>query len=144
MRVVLDTNVVTSALLWRGTPYRLFQAIRQAPSIQLYASAALLEELADVLSRPSLAGRLTLIGCTAGDVLLDYISVVQIVEAPPLIRPVCRDPDDDAVLALGLAAQAELIVSGDKDLLVLGQHEGVPILAARASIAALEARFEQP
>jgi predicted nucleic acid-binding protein len=46
------------------------------------------------------------------------------------------------VLALGIAAQAELIVSGDKDLLVLGQYEGIAIVTARASIGALEARFE--
>jgi uncharacterized protein len=144
MRVVLDTNIVTSALLWRGTPYQLLLAIRQAPSIQLYTSAVLLEELAEVLSQPSLAGRLAVIGRSAEDVLLDYISVVQIVEAQPLAQPVCRDPDDDAVLALGLAAQAELIVSGDKDLLVLGQHEGIPIVTARAAIGALDARFKQP
>ncbi len=144
MRVVLDTNIVMSALLWRGIPYQLLQAIRQATSIQLYASAVLLEELADVLSRPSLAGRLAVIGRSAEEVLLDYISVVQIVEAPALAQPVCRDPDDDAVLALGIAAQAELIVSGDKDLLVLGQYARIPIVTARAAIEALEARFKQP
>jgi len=48
MRIVLDTNVVMSALLWRGTPYRLLAAIRQRPSAQLFSSTALLEELADV------------------------------------------------------------------------------------------------
>lgn len=143
MRVVLDTNVVTSALLWRGIPYQLLQAIRQAPSIQLYCCAALLEELADVLSRPSLAGRLALIRQSANAVLQDYVSVVEIVEAQPLAQPVCRDPDDDAVLALGLAAQAEIIVSGGKDLLVLGQYEGIPVVTARAAVEALEARFKQ-
>jgi uncharacterized protein len=144
MRVVLDTNVVTSALLWRGASYQLLQAIRQAPSIQLYTSAELLEELADVLSRPSLAGRLAVIGRSADDVLLDYITAVTVVDAPPLAQPVCRDPDDDAVLALGIAAQAELIVSGDKNLLVLVQHEGMPVVTARTAIEALEARFKQP
>jgi uncharacterized protein len=72
----------------------------------------------------SIAGRLAVIGRSAEDVLPDYISVVQILDAPSLAQPVCRDPDDDAVLALGVAAQAELIVSGDKDFLVLGQYEG--------------------
>ncbi len=52
MRLVLDTNVVLSALLWRGTPYRLLDALRQsAPTVQLYSSMPLLEELADVLGR---------------------------------------------------------------------------------------------
>lgn len=59
MRIVLDTNVVLSALLWRGTPYRLLDAIRLRGEIRLITSPALLSELADVLSRASLAQRLT-------------------------------------------------------------------------------------
>ena len=47
---------------------------------------------------------------------------------PALAKPVCRDPDDDAVLALAIAAQADLIVSGDDDLLSLTHFEGIPIL----------------
>ncbi len=43
MRIVLDTNVVMSALLWRGNPYQLLQAIRQRSNLQMYSSAALLE-----------------------------------------------------------------------------------------------------
>lgn len=61
VRVVLDTNVVMSALLWRGTPPQLLEAIRQRPSAQLCSSAALLEELADVLTRPSVTRRLAVI-----------------------------------------------------------------------------------
>lgn len=60
MRLVLDTNVVLSALLWRGTPYRLLEAIRQQPRRQIYSSTTLLEELADVLTRPSATWRLAL------------------------------------------------------------------------------------
>lgn len=139
MRIVLDTNVVTSALLWHGVPYQLLQVVRQRANLQLYSSAALLEELADVLTRPSLRKQLAVIGMQAGDVLLDYASAVEIVMAEPLRVPVCRDPDDDDVLALALAAQADLIVSGDQDLLVLGQFDGIPILAVRAALEQLAA-----
>lgn len=139
MRLVLDTNVVTSALLWRGVPYQLFQAIRQRPNLQLYCSAALLEELADVLMRSSLIKQLATIDKQAADVLLDYTSAVEIVRAAPLPQPVCRDPDDDDVLALALAAQADLIVSGDQDLLVLGQFEAIPIVTARQALERLAA-----
>lgn len=134
MRLVLDTNAVISALLWRGTPYQLLQAIRQRPNLQLY-SATLLEELANVLTRPSLHKGLAAIGKQAGDVLQDYGAAVQIVAAAPLAQPVCRDPDDDAVLALALAAQVDLIVSGDQDLLVLRQFEGAPIVSVREALA---------
>ena len=139
MRIVLDTNVVTSALLWRGIPYQLLQTLRLRSNLQLYSSAALLQELADVLTRQSLAKQLASINKQTGDVLLDYTSAVQIIEAAPLARPVCRDPDDDAVLALAVAAQADLIVSGDQDLLVIGQFEDIPIVTARVALERLAA-----
>jgi predicted nucleic acid-binding protein len=47
VRFVLDTNVVISALLWRGTPYRLLEAIRRHEGLTLYSSPVLLEELTD-------------------------------------------------------------------------------------------------
>ena len=54
--------------------------------------------------------------------------MAEVIEPPPLAQPVCRDPDDDELLALALAAQVDLIVSGDDDLLVLQAIEGIPIL----------------
>ncbi len=53
MRIVLDTNVVLSALLWRGTPYLLLEAARQRRQIEFFTSNLLLEELAEVLRRPT-------------------------------------------------------------------------------------------
>ena len=97
----------------------------------------LLEELADVLTRPSATKRLALIDKQAREVLLDYIAAVQVIDAAPLPQPVCRDPDDDVVLALALAASADLIVSGDNDLLVLDQFEGVPIVNAAQALLRL-------
>lgn len=127
MRIILDTNVVMSALLWRGTPHQLLVRLRQREEVQLYSSAALLEELADVMTRPSATKRLAINNQQAHAVLLDYVAAVEIMDAPPLPQPVCRDPDDDAVLALALAAAADLVVSGDQDLLMLQTFEGIPI-----------------
>lgn len=56
------------------------------------------------------------------------------VAAPPLPQPVCRDPDDDAVLTCALAAQVELIVSGDNDLLVLEQFQGIRIVTPAQAV----------
>jgi len=56
------------------------------------------------------------------------------VVAPPLPQPVCRDPDDDAVLACALAAQADLIVSGDADLLVLKQFQNIRIITPAEAV----------
>lgn len=76
MRIVLDTSVVLSALLWRGTPYHLLSAISQRPELRIYSSTALPEKLADLLARPTANRRLTLIGRSAGAVLADYVEAI--------------------------------------------------------------------
>lgn len=138
MRIVLDTNVVMSALLWRGPPYRLLDAIRQRPRLQLYSSPVLLEELAEVLTRPSATKQLNAIGKAARDVLPDYILAIELVEPVELPR-VVRDPDDDHVLACALAARADLIVTGDNDLLDLNTYQDIPIITAAEALRRIEA-----
>jgi putative PIN family toxin of toxin-antitoxin system len=134
VRIVLDTNVVMSALLWRGPPYRLLQTIRQQPSRQIYSSPVLLEELTDVITRPGFSERLSRIGKSAREVLADYLEILELVE-PIEIPRIVRDPDDDHVLACALAAKAELIVSGDKDLLDLNSFESIPIVTPADALA---------
>jgi len=135
VRIVLDTNVVLSALLWRGTPHHLLAAIAQRPSIQLYSSTALLEELADVLTRPSATKRLALIHKTAREVLADYIDAIELVEPVSVPRVVSGDVADDQVIAAAVAARADLLVSGDrKHLLPLGRHEGIDIIDAAEAV----------
>ncbi len=60
--------------------------------------------------------------------------LAEVVEPPPLPEPACRDPDDDEVLALAVAARAELIVSGDSDLLTLKSFQGVPIVSPAEAV----------
>jgi putative PIN family toxin of toxin-antitoxin system len=139
VRIVLDTNVVMSALLWRGTPYRLLDAIQQRSSTQLYSSAALLEELADVLTRPSATKRLALIEKTAATVLADYVEVIELVTPTTVPRVVPGDIDDDQVIAAAVAAKANLIVSGDrKHLLPLGSHAGITIVDVAEALRIIE------
>jgi putative PIN family toxin of toxin-antitoxin system len=58
------------------------------------------------------------------------------VEAEALAEPVCRDPDDDMVLATAIAGEADVMVTGDEDLLVLGSHAGISILSPRQFLMA--------
>jgi predicted nucleic acid-binding protein len=60
-----------------------------------------------------------------------------VIDPSPLHQSVCRDPDDDEVLALAVAAQVDLIISGDDDLLSLGSFAGVPIVDAAAALKAI-------
>jgi putative PIN family toxin of toxin-antitoxin system len=137
LRIVLDTNVVLSALLWRGTPYRLLQTIRQSEDIKLFSSATLLEELADVLTRPGPAGRLALIKSTHRQVLADYIEVADLVTPRTTPRTVPDDPDDDHVIAAAIAASADIIASGDRHLLSLGTHRTIQILRPAEVLAVI-------
>ena len=89
-RLVLDTNIVLSGLLWRGPPYSLPTHIGQNPGIQMFSSQCLSDELADVLIRPSPAKRLELINKTALEGLTDNLSAVTVLQPQPLARPVSR------------------------------------------------------
>jgi putative PIN family toxin of toxin-antitoxin system len=129
MRVVADTNVVVSGLLWRGNPRRVLDAARDG-IVELFTSIALLEELEDVLSREKFAPRLNAAKVTARELVLGYAALATVVEAPHIEPVILADPDDDAVLACALAAQCEVITSGDSHLLDLKQYKEVWILTA--------------
>lgn len=137
MRIVADTNVVVSALLWSGPPREILTAAREQV-IALYTSAPLIAELEDVLGRPKLAQRLAAIGRTPADLLDRYMALVRFVTPVPLSTVISRDPDDDQVLATAVAAHAVLIVSGDRDLLDLGRYQEMPIVDAVAAMERIE------
>lgn len=134
MRVVLDTNVTISGLLWHGAPRQVIEAARNAV-IELFTSPELLDELDDVLRRPKLASRLAQVGKTPANLIDEYLALITVVPAPPLSSAISADPDDDAVLACARSVQAAVIVSGDDDLLWLNKFEGIPILTAPKLLA---------
>jgi putative PIN family toxin of toxin-antitoxin system len=129
MRVVADTNIVVSGLLWRGNPRRVLDAARDG-IIELFSSPALLEELDDVLSRKKFATRLKAAGVTVSELVLGYSALTTVIEAEAIEPVILADPDDDAVMACALAAQSEVITSGDNHLLALKEHQEIRILTA--------------
>lgn len=133
MRVVLDTNVVISALIWGGTPYKLLQAATNG-DIELFTSPALMTELRGVLAREHLASRLRVQASLVAQAIALYGE--RAVSVSPLSTPraVPSDPDDDQVIAVALAARADLIVSGDADRLTLGSYAGIGILSAAQAV----------
>jgi putative PIN family toxin of toxin-antitoxin system len=136
--VVLDTNITVSGLLWRGAPRQVIAAARDA-RIELWSSVELLDELEEVLQRLKFAARLAQIGKTPAELVDAYLALAVIIATTPLADPVSADPDDDAVRACALAAQAEAIISGDDDVLTLHMFQTIPILTASAFLARLAA-----
>jgi uncharacterized protein len=84
--------------------------------------------LTDVIGRATFDAILVRSKTTRERSLAEVRQLAEVVEPPPLPAPVCRDPDDDEVLALALAAKIDLIVSGNNDLLGLQVFEGILIL----------------
>lgn len=136
MRIVADTNTVASGLIWQGPPRQIINAAR-AGTITLHTSITLLAELAEIIGRGKFIRPILRAGLSAAAIVEDYQRLAVLVEPQPLPAPVSRDPDDDHVLACALAAQVALIVSGDKDLLVLGTFNNIPILPAAQALATL-------
>lgn len=136
MRVVLDTNVVVSGFLWGGVPRQLLQAAREK-KLLLYTSAPLLLELADILGHAKFSHKLAAAQLSV-DQLVERYALLTTVVHPAAISPVILDdPDDDQVLACALAAKAELIVSGDRHLLDLKEHQGIRVVTAAEAVAIL-------
>lgn len=133
MRLVLDTNVVVSALLWGGLPYQLLQLATEG-EVTLYTSPALVAELNDILDRPQFCQRLAAQGTDAQAISDLYRSFSVSVEPASVPRVVPDDPDDDHVVACAVAAKANSIVTGDKHLLKLGRHEDIAIVTVAQAL----------
>lgn len=133
MRIVADTNTVVSGLLWQGPPRRLIDLARER-AITLYTSLTLLAELAEVIGRDKFTRRVHAANLSAADLVDDYRRLAHLTEPQVLSAPVSRDPDDDQVLACALGAEAQLIVTGDQDLLVLSPFRRIRILPAREAL----------
>ena len=137
MRAVVDTNVLVSGLLWYGAPHAVMERLRSG-TLALVSSPALMAEFADVIGRANFDAVLARSNTSRERLLAEVRQLAEIVEPPPLPAPVCRDPDDDEVLALAIAAQIDLVVSGDHDLLSLGSYAGIPIVDAAEAIKRID------
>lgn len=135
-RVVLDTNILIQALIRpQGITLPLIVALRSGSITVLY-SAGLIEELVDVASRPRIRGKY---GLQPEDIeaLIGLVQVAGERVQPGQEIQVCRDPDDDHLLEVAIAGQANFIVTGDEDLLVLNPFRGVVILSLSNFLAQL-------
>lgn len=129
--VVLDTNVVLSALLFGGGPPGQLRAAWLAGRFVPLASAATAQELVRVLAYP----KFKLTPAEQQDLLADYLPSVRVVRIPdpPPKAPECRDPFDLPFLHLAIVGKAHALVSGDKDLLALAGARGLcQVLSAEA------------
>ena len=131
-RVVFDTNILFSAVGWRGNPHQCVQAARQARCLSVTCEA-ILAELAEKLQlkRGFDAGK-------AAETTDEIRAFSKVVAIPGALKVVAADPDDDAVLECAVVGQAHYLVSGDRHLLALGKYQGIQIVKAADFLMLLE------
>jgi putative PIN family toxin of toxin-antitoxin system len=135
MRVILDTNVLLSALLSPlGPPARLLDAWERK-KFTLVACDALIAEFREVASRPFFRARLR---ASMIELLAAGLRDFSLFCADLTSSPVAPDPKDSYLLGLAEASQAEFLVTGDKDILTLRHHRSTRIITPAAMIEILK------
>jgi uncharacterized protein len=131
-RVVLDTNVLISALLFGGAPRQVLELVL-AGSVDCSLSPAILDELREVLQRPKFG----FTSRQAAAIVEELYSLCEVITSTLRVSVVRADPDDDRVIECALQAKAGVIISGDAHLLAIGRYRGTRILSPAAFLRTL-------
>jgi putative PIN family toxin of toxin-antitoxin system len=137
MRAVLDTNLLVSYLLTHHPPIAtIIDGFLAQDEFVMVTAPELLTELDRVLTYPKLQRYYTDEERTRFVALV--MALGEVVDVPETIPRICRDPDDDRLIACAVVGEADVIVSGDNDLLALERVGDIPILTAAQFLAMLE------
>ena len=130
MKVVADTNVLVSALIFPGSTPEAFYRLALEGRIELVSSRPLLAELGRVLTE-----KFGWEAERADEAIGQVVRLAEIVAPPEALSEIEADPSDNRVLEAAAEAGADVIVSGDRHLLALGSWRGIEILSRAAFIA---------
>lgn len=123
IRVVLDTNVILSAIIFGGKPRTILENVIRK-NIGLYFSEAILNELKRVLNRPKFHYPAKIIRL----IISEFTSIGELVDPTTRISTISRDPEDNRILECAVEAGVDYVVTGDSHLLELGKYENIWIL----------------
>lgn len=126
VRAAFDNNVLVSAALLSGVSRKAFDKLLDIGTV--IVSVPVLVELADVLNRPKFDAYVT--HDDRMRFMVSFLKVAELVEIENTFT-VCRDPKDDKLLDLAVGGNANFLVTGDKDLLVLNPFHGIEIIMPR-------------
>lgn len=127
MKAVFDTNVLIAAFVSEGLCTKLLFRARQK-DFRLILCPYILDELEDVLRRKFSASARE--ARNARNLVIEASE--NIIVPHKSVTGVCRDPEDDHILGCAISSEADLLVTGDDDLLSLNSYEGIKILTPRA------------
>ena len=138
MKLVVDTNVLISGLLWGGPPNRILKWARDGLVI-LFACESTIDELKRVIKYKRFAQRLNLLKITPPEAVAYTMNLVTFVPNPSNIPPVISDdPFDKMFLALASENAAHLIISGDHHILDLMEYKSIQILTPSLAVRVIE------
>jgi len=129
MRIVIDANVLVSGIFWGGYPHRVLE-LWAHDRVEVVVSQGILAEYERVICQLGHKEKLSHLA-QQWLMFIGQYGVVATVRTPVKI---CRDPEDDKYLSCAVDGDADVIVSGDRDLLVLKDFIGIPILTPRQFI----------
>jgi len=127
VRIVVDTNVYVSGLLWTGLPHTLLSAA-ETGQLTLVTTPTIIEEVRNVLARPKFAARMSTLTTSIDELMESFLGIVQIIQEPKVVRVVRSDPDDDKFIACAVAARVRWLISGDTHLLSLRRYRNIRIV----------------
>jgi putative PIN family toxin of toxin-antitoxin system len=131
IRAVIDTNILISAFFWGGLPRQIVAAGVKEEYTPI-VTQALIDELKRVLNYDKFQKELAKRNLSIDTLVAEYQDVAETVDDVEIPEDVIRDPKDRIVLGCAVGGKADYIVSGDKDLLVLGMYQNIPIVSAEA------------
>ncbi len=137
-RVVLDTNVLISGLFGiKNSPSSQILEAYRNQEIILVSSPAILEEVGEVINRERIVNLIKMDVNERADFMDKLIERSDVVSGKQLLEEVSRDIKDDKLLACAVEAKADYIITGDEDLLVLKNYQGIKIISPREFLAVL-------
>lgn len=127
MRVVFDTNVLISGLLWKGATSALFDLVDDG-SVELCVTPAIIEEINRVIAYSKITQQLRRVGVNPEDVLEYLLQHALVFEDVTFVRLVTDDPSDNMFINCAIISSSEWLVSGDRHLLRVGSYRNIKIV----------------
>lgn len=130
MKILVDTNIWISGLLWGGIPRQIIQ-LAENNSANIYISDSLLQELEDSLAKEKLQKRLQQLNYSAQELVNGVKSITKLCQPKSILEvSELRDLKDKIVLEAAISIPVNFIITGDIDLLVLNSFQGIDIVNA--------------
>jgi putative PIN family toxin of toxin-antitoxin system len=134
VKLVLDTNIFISAFYWGGNPQIIIDRIITGLD-KLFISNEILNEVIDVMSRPKFK--------SSQEIINRYVRRIEKLGTKIYITGnvtgISRDKDDDSKIECGMMCNADYIITGDEDLLVLEEYNGIKIITPKEYLELIEA-----